>query len=60
MGRHAGFIAAHASLASSDVNFCLVPEVPFMLDGEGGFLRALEWRLDAKHHGEGAATQRDQ
>jgi 6-phosphofructokinase 1 len=50
MGRHAGFIAAHASLASSDVNFCLVPEVPFMLDGECGFFRALERRLDAKHH----------
>jgi 6-phosphofructokinase 1 len=25
MGRHSGFIAAHASLANSDVNFCLVP-----------------------------------
>jgi 6-phosphofructokinase 1 len=29
MGRHSGFIAAHASLACPDVNFCLVPEVPF-------------------------------
>jgi 6-phosphofructokinase 1 len=50
MGRYAGFIAAHASLASSDVNFCLVPEVPLTLDGECGFLRALEQRLDEKHH----------
>ncbi len=47
MGRHSGFIAAHATLASGDVNFCLVPEVPFTLDG---FLTALEARLAAKHH----------
>jgi 6-phosphofructokinase 1 len=50
MGRHAGFIAAHATLASSDVNFCLVPEVPLMLDGAGGFLDALERRLREKSH----------
>jgi len=50
MGRHSGFIAAHATLASGDVNFCLVPEVPFTFDGEGGFLQALEQRLSAKHH----------
>ena len=28
MGRHAGFIAAGATVASQDVNFTLVPEVP--------------------------------
>ncbi len=50
MGRHSGFIAAHATLASSDVNFCLVPEVPFALDGPTGFLTALEQRLEAKRH----------
>ncbi len=50
MGRHAGFIAASATLASGDVNFCLVPEVPFVLDGSDGFLAALEARLAAKHH----------
>lgn len=50
MGRHSGFIAAHATLASADVNFCLVPEVPFALDGEEGFLPVLERRLDEKHH----------
>lgn len=31
MGRHAGFIAAGATVASQDVNFTLVPEVPFVL-----------------------------
>ncbi len=50
MGRHAGFIAAGATLASADVNFCLVPEVPFVLEGPGGFFERLEARLDEKHH----------
>jgi 6-phosphofructokinase 1 len=50
MGRYSGLIAAHATLASGDVNFCLVPEVPFELEGERGFLRALERRLERKAH----------
>lgn len=50
MGRHSGFIAAHAALANADVNYCLVPEVPFCLDGEGGFLEVLEERLRQHHH----------
>jgi 6-phosphofructokinase 1 len=50
MGRDSGFIAAHTSLANCDVNFCLVPEVPFQLDGDRGFLHALEERLERKHH----------
>lgn len=47
MGRDSGFIAACASLANSVVNFCLVPEVPFELQGESGLLRALENRFFA-------------
>ena len=47
MGRDSGFIAAYATLANSDVNFCFIPEVPFVLDG---FLGELEKRLDKKHH----------
>lgn len=50
MGRHSGFIACSAALAMSDVNFVLIPEVPFTLDGEHGFLRALHRRLEARHH----------
>jgi 6-phosphofructokinase 1 len=50
MGRHSGFIAANATLSNSDVNFCLVPEAPFTLAGDGGFLQALERRLEQKHH----------
>jgi len=50
MGRSAGFIAAGATLASQDVNFCLIPEVPFALEGPGGFLAALERRLLDRAH----------
>lgn len=44
MGRDSGFIAAYASLASSVVNMCLIPEVPFTIEGENGLLRAIERR----------------
>jgi 6-phosphofructokinase 1 len=50
MGRHAGFIAAYATVASQDVNFTLIPEVPFVLDGERGFLAALERRVRDRGH----------
>ena len=50
MGRHAGFIAAGATVASQDVNFTLVPEVPFRLDGERGFLAALKKRILKRAH----------
>ncbi len=50
MGRDSGFIAAHATLANSDANFCFIPEVPLVLDGEKGFLSSLERRLDKRHH----------
>ena len=36
MGRGSGFIAANAALALAEVNFVLIPEVPFGLDGENG------------------------
>ena len=48
MGRNAGFIAAGAALASQDANFVLIPEVPFQLEGEGGFLEALERESPAR------------
>ena len=50
MGRYSGFIAAHACLAMSDVNFILVPEVPFDLHGENGFLEHLKKRILNRHH----------
>jgi len=50
MGRDSGFIAAHTSLASHEVNFVLIPEVPFNLEGNNGFLSHLEKRLERRHH----------
>jgi 6-phosphofructokinase 1 len=50
MGRDSGFIAAAASIAAADVNYCLVPEVPFELDGENGLLACLERRLPKRGH----------
>jgi 6-phosphofructokinase 1 len=47
MGRHSGFIAANAALANNEVNFCLIPEVPFDLDP---FLSALKDRLNQRGH----------
>jgi len=72
MGRNAGFIAGGATVASQDVNFCLIPEVPFALDGPRGLLAALELRIRRRAHAvivvaegagqeliESAAEQRD-
>lgn len=50
MGREAGFIAAAATLASGEANFCLIPEVPFKLEGPDGFLHQLRRRLEAREH----------
>lgn len=50
MGRNAGFIAAGATIANQDVNFTLIPEVPFRLDGPNGFLAALKERILKRSH----------
>jgi 6-phosphofructokinase 1 len=50
MGRHSGFIAATAALAQQDVNFVLIPEVDFDLEGPRGLLPALEERLRLRGH----------
>lgn len=50
MGRESGFIAASAALAIQEVNFVLIPELPFDLDGPDGFLSVLRKRLEARHH----------
>ncbi|EED95817.1 6-phosphofructokinase, partial [Thalassiosira pseudonana CCMP1335] len=48
MGRSSGFIAAHATLGSGDVDLCLIPEVPIVLDGPNGCLPHL-WRRVKKN-----------
>lgn len=50
MGRQSGHIAVGAALAEGDVNFVLIPEVPFDMNGENGFLKALEKRLKSSGH----------
>jgi 6-phosphofructokinase 1 len=56
MGRESGFIATFATLVNPEVDFCLVPEVPFSLEG---FLSVLQRRVAERSHavvvvGEGA------
>jgi 6-phosphofructokinase 1 len=50
MGRLSGYITATAALAQGDANFVLIPEVPFDLDGEQGFLKNLEKRMRSRGH----------
>jgi 6-phosphofructokinase 1 len=47
MGRDSGFIAAYTALAENNIDFCLVPEVPFALDA---LLAALQRRLERRGH----------
>jgi 6-phosphofructokinase 1 len=50
MGRESGFIAANATLASNQVDFCMIPEMEFRMTGEGGFLDLVEKRLTKKKY----------
>ncbi len=47
MGRDSGFIAANATLATSDVNLLLIPEVDFSVEK---VMNYLEWRMLNKSH----------
>ncbi|XP_035551178.1 ATP-dependent 6-phosphofructokinase 3-like isoform X2 [Juglans regia] len=50
MGRYSGFIAMYATLASRDVDCCLIPESPFYLEGPGGLFEYIEKRLRENGH----------
>lgn len=50
MGRSAGFIATHATLASGDVDLCLVPEVAIELEGPNGCMPHLKQRVKEQGH----------
>ncbi|GJP55048.1 hypothetical protein CLOM_g14037 [Closterium sp. NIES-68] len=50
MGRYCGQIAMHATLASRDVDCCLIPEVPFHLEGAGGLFDFIDRRLYESEH----------
>ncbi|XP_057504803.1 ATP-dependent 6-phosphofructokinase 6-like [Actinidia eriantha] len=50
MGRYSGFIAMYATLASRDVDCCLIPESPFYLEGPGGLFEYMEKTLKENGH----------
>ena len=50
MGRDSGFIACLATLACAEVNYVLIPEVPFKLEGPGGLFEHLRGRLAQRKH----------
>nr|XP_043619277.1 ATP-dependent 6-phosphofructokinase 6-like [Erigeron canadensis] len=50
MGRNSGFIAMYATLASRDVDCCLIPESPFYLEGPGGLFEYIERRIKENGH----------
>jgi len=50
MGRYSGFIAATSALAQQDVNFVLIPEIDFDIEGPNGLLASLEKRLRQRQH----------
>lgn len=50
MGRHSGYIAASAAVATGHVNFCLIPESPFYLEGQDGLYDLVEKQLRHRLH----------
>jgi len=50
MGRHSGFIACAAAIANGEVNCVLIPEVPFVLEGDRGFLEVMRQRVVSRGH----------
>jgi len=45
MGRNAGYITATTCLAAGQANLCLIPEVPFGLEGPDGLFKLVEDRI---------------
>jgi 6-phosphofructokinase 1 len=50
MGRNSGYISMLATLASGDVDVCLIPEIDFDLDGPQGLLIHIEHLLRQKKY----------
>ncbi len=48
MGRESGFISCYAALADGNVDFVLIPEVPFQLEGERGLFEMLRYTVARK------------
>jgi 6-phosphofructokinase 1 len=50
MGRHSGYIALMASLAHNGVDFCLIPENPFELNGPNGLYEQVYQKVISQGH----------
>ncbi len=50
IGRYSGFLAMESTLASRDVNICLVPEFGFELHGEKGLLEFVYKRTKERNY----------
>ena len=62
MGRHSGFLACQAALASTEADLVLIPEVTITLEGDAGVFACIERVLARKGHAvivaaEGAAQE---
>lgn len=50
MGRYAGFIAMQASIASQNVDFCVIPELPWEFGGSKGLFNTIIQRVKDRGH----------
>ena len=50
MGRQSGFIATYATLASGEVDLCMIPELQYTIHGPGGVLEFVEATVARKGH----------
>lgn len=50
MGRESGFVAVTTALSQRDVDFVMIPEQDFELDGENGLLAALRKKMADQGH----------
>ncbi len=50
MGRYSGFIARDASMANGNVDICLIPELPFELNGPKGFYEQVIAKVKEQGH----------
>jgi 6-phosphofructokinase 1 len=62
MGRHSGFLACQAALASTEADLVLIPEVPIVFEGDSGVFACIERVLARKGYAvivaaEGAAQE---
>lgn len=50
MGRYSGFISRNAALANGNVDICLVPELPFELEGPRGLYESILEKVKTQGH----------